>query len=303
MRRLLVLIFLLIPSLCFGGGIPGPSEPTYEAIQLQDENGTGYGVKHIGNKPRVSSMPYLYDIAEGNVSGHAVFMKLGYNADVGATSEIISSQGGAYVFPAAEQHMHLVSSSVEDDILTAGAVAGTGIHEVIVYYLDDGFVEKSEVVTLNGQTAVETTAADIYRVNFVNAETVGTGGKAAGNISVKNHDETITYGYVPIGHNRMRQAVYTVPVAKALYVVQMNYSTVTAAGKAATITLEANYDEIVGHVLTNFFMPFAEVTGESGSDSIEFKMPLYFPAGVDIVVVGAANASTIVNVGIRSWIE
>ena len=274
-----------------------------ELSMMVDENGSYYGVKHVGNKIRVSSMPYLYDIAEGNVPGHTPFLKLGYNGDVGASVEIISSQGGAYVPPAAEQHMHLISDSVEDDILTGAAALGTGIHKVTVYYLTDDFVEKSEVVTLNGTTAVETTATDIYRINYVNAEVVGSGGKAAGNISVKNHDETVTYAYIPANHNRMRQAFYTVPTGKNLYLVQMNYSSVTAAGKACTITLEATYDEIHYHILSGFFMPFAEITGESNAAAIEFKIPLHFPAGVDIRVVGVANASTIVNVGLRGWLE
>ena len=279
------------------------ANPIPTAAKLVDESGTAYGVKHIGNKPRVSAMPYLYDIAEGNVSDHVPFLKLGYNADVGVTAEIISAQGGAYVFPAAEQHMHLVSDSVEDDILTGGAVAGTGIHKVTVYYLDDTFAEKTEIVTLNGTTAVETTATDIYRINYVNAEEVGTGKKAAGNISIKNHAETVTYGYIPAGHNRMRQMVYTVPYGKTLYVTQMHNSTVTAAGKACTITLEATYDELHNHILSGFFMPFAEITGESGAQPIDFHCPLRFPAGVDVKVIGFANASTIANVALRGWIE
>lgn len=45
--------------------------------KLYDENGVAYGVKHINNKPRVSSMPYLYDIAEGNVAYHVRFSKIG----------------------------------------------------------------------------------------------------------------------------------------------------------------------------------------------------------------------------------
>ncbi len=39
-----------------------------EGIRFQDETGTAYGIKHVNNKPRVSSMPYLFDIAEGIVS-------------------------------------------------------------------------------------------------------------------------------------------------------------------------------------------------------------------------------------------
>lgn len=54
---------------------------------LVDENGLPYGVKHVNNKPRVSSVDYLYDIAEGNVSDHDPWTKIGYNDNIGLTQE------------------------------------------------------------------------------------------------------------------------------------------------------------------------------------------------------------------------
>ena len=45
------------------------------AVQLIDETGTAYGVTHIQNKIRTSSMPYLYDIAESNLSGPKIISK------------------------------------------------------------------------------------------------------------------------------------------------------------------------------------------------------------------------------------
>ncbi len=49
----------------------------FASVKLKDENGVPYGVRHIDNKPRISSMPYLYDIAEGNVPNHEPWSKLG----------------------------------------------------------------------------------------------------------------------------------------------------------------------------------------------------------------------------------
>jgi hypothetical protein len=47
-------------------------------VQFIDENGSPYGIKQINNKPRFSSMPYLYDIVGGNITNHTPFSKLGY---------------------------------------------------------------------------------------------------------------------------------------------------------------------------------------------------------------------------------
>jgi hypothetical protein len=84
------------------------------ATQFIDEAGTPYGIKHVQNKPRVSAMPYLYDIAEGNVTGHTTWSKIGFNPAL-TTEEDIWSAGGLYVFPTGATAMAVVSSSATDD--------------------------------------------------------------------------------------------------------------------------------------------------------------------------------------------
>lgn len=89
---------------------------------LKDENGLAYGVKHINNKPRVSSMPYLYDIAEGNVPYHVLFSKIGYAPAVTANvnTDIWSYQATqpVYLFPTVAMGMEVLSSDNTQDIGT-----------------------------------------------------------------------------------------------------------------------------------------------------------------------------------------
>jgi hypothetical protein len=92
------------------------------AVRLRDENSAAFGVKHIGNKMRTSSVPYLYDIAEGNVPDHEVLRVIGYNEDVDAAIEMLWHAGGAYVFPTGEMGMEVVSSEAQD----AAVVIRTG---------------------------------------------------------------------------------------------------------------------------------------------------------------------------------
>jgi len=99
----------------------------FGAVNLKDENGTPYGVKHIGNKPRVVSTPYLYSIAEGDVTDHKGIRILGYNGDVDAAYEDLWDAGGSYVVPAAAQQMEVYSSSDED----AGVVIKSGTSDSI----------------------------------------------------------------------------------------------------------------------------------------------------------------------------
>ena len=70
-----------------------------EGVKLQDESGVAYGVKQVNNKPRVSSMPYLYDIAEGNVPDHTPFQRFGFNDTLSTSEETIWSHSSQYVWP------------------------------------------------------------------------------------------------------------------------------------------------------------------------------------------------------------
>lgn len=92
------------------------------SMYLRDEVGAAYGVKHVSNKPRVSSMPYLYDIAEGNVSGHANWTKIGYTPTMTTAVSDLWSLAGAYVFPPSAMQMEVVSSNAAD----AGVVGFSG---------------------------------------------------------------------------------------------------------------------------------------------------------------------------------
>ena len=88
----------------------------FTSVKLKDENGAAYGVKHVDYKPRVSSMPYLYDIAKGNVTGHSVWSKIGFNPEIGITEEDIWSAGGLYSFPTTAIQMEIVGSENNEDI-------------------------------------------------------------------------------------------------------------------------------------------------------------------------------------------
>jgi hypothetical protein len=67
-------------------------------------------------------MPYLFDIAEGNVENHEAWTKIGYNADCGGAWEDLWQVGGVYVHPTAAMQLEAVSSSASD----AGSVNFSG---------------------------------------------------------------------------------------------------------------------------------------------------------------------------------
>ena len=153
------------------------TDAVYSNVQFLDENGVPYGVKQIDNKPRVSSMPYLFDIAEGNVPNHEVLRLDGLNEDVDAAWETLWEVGGMYVPPAVPQQMEVRSSNVADAGVVIKSGTSDSITEVItngahIYTLTDAGVDftaatavaAGDCLLLDGDSVpaiVETVAANV----------------------------------------------------------------------------------------------------------------------------------------------
>jgi hypothetical protein len=275
------------------------------SVWLVDNLGAVQGVKFINGKPRVSAMPYLYDVAEGNVSDHSLFDKYALNDDVDKLSEEdIWCVGGLYSWPSGATLMDVVSSSAEDDPVKADTNAGSGIHSVRVYYLDTAFAEKTADVTLNGTAAVQIAATDIFRINRIRPLTVGVGLKAAGNIDIKARAPgTAIYSRIATGYTKGRQLVYTVPASKALYLVLFSGSvggtTVTKYGK---FTLRSTYDNVTAE--RHAWMTAYAERGTIDTFDLRFDGPLKFPAGSDIIVSGyTLDDNCFMTASLRGWLE
>lgn len=94
------------------------------------------------------------------------------------------------------ESMTIVSTSADD------ASAGTGIRTVFVHYLDNAWAEASETVTLNGLTPVNLIATNIKFIQSIHAASVGSGGVAAGDITIyKTGDATTVYDLIKAGGN------------------------------------------------------------------------------------------------------
>jgi hypothetical protein len=196
--------------------------------------------------------------------------------------------------------MAIVSSDNNDG--KTGGAACTGVRTVTLYYLDDEFTEKTEDITLDGTTSVNTTATDIYRVNNLRVKTCGTNGSAVGNITLATGG--VTYGYIALGHTRQRQCVYTVPKNKTLYVTSLAFAVGgTTKEKAALFTTLANYDDKAGAKKT-FLMPYTEVIIEDDAYYRPLEVPIKLGAGVDLKVrVRGLVADCICTCTLRGWLE
>jgi hypothetical protein len=271
-------------------------------VKFLDQYGEEYGIKHIGNKPRVSAMPYTYDIAEGNVPDHDGFRALGENPGAGATEEDLWEKGAGYVFPSAGMGMEVISTGANngDD-----ASAGTGIQTVEIHYLDDTWAEQYETVTMNGGTAVPTDATNILRINGFHAATVGSGGVCAGatGIDLRHLSDTPVYSHIAYNGNEALQSIWTVPISKTGYLTDWHIGAAsTTASRWARFLLRAtvNNGEFTAGVF--HFQDIALVL--EGSDKFHFTVPLRLPAKTDIKISVLGSGAGIVCVGaFAGWYE
>ena len=244
----------------------------------------------------------LAAIGAGAVSGKTPFYIYGKNSDVDNALETVWAAGGNYVFPTTPIQMQVVSSSANDD----GAPAGTGVQIVDIHYLDTNYAEQYTTVILNGTTAVNTTPTNILRVNAFYTATVGTGGVAAGNISLQSVGGATTYAYIPAGENNSPQAVYTVPANKTAYVTWWDVSSGVDTGNHYTqfsfvcdVTMEGtrNAGVMIEHDMLGCL---------NGSAHAEANLPFGIPEKSDIIIKAksdAAAANAITTTHFHGWLQ
>jgi hypothetical protein len=278
-------------------------------MEFLGTDGVVRAFKVADGKQRVSSNPYTYDIAEGNVDNHSAWSKIGFHAAI-STNELdmmpwaaaAAGAGWTYTLPTTELTMTIVSDSAEDDTVKADTSAGSGAWTVTVYYLNGSFAEKSKTVTMNGTGAV-TIATDMYRVQNARVATAGTALRAVGNLTIASAGQT--YGYISATKTRMRQCVWTVPAGKTLFVNHIAFSCAQqAASKYVRFTTRANYDNKSGAVLQRgLYMPYNEIALNNTAYSRPLDPPTRLPETVDLKISAIADAAAVGTCTMSGWVE
>jgi len=180
--------------------------------------------------------PFNLQVARGQIAYHESIYKFGNNPEVADSIETIWPQGGLYSYLSAATVLTVSSGSTDD------TSAGTGARTVELFGLDGDYNEISEVVTLNGQTAVNTTQSYL-RINRMIVRSAGSGGANAGIIYAGTG--TVTTGvpaniYATIngdGSNQTLMALWTVPAGYTAYLMQYDVSNGTTSNTPAVCKL------------------------------------------------------------------
>lgn len=268
--------------------IPGTTNAV--AAKFIDESGSVYGIKHVDNKPRISSMPYLYDIAEGNVADHSASRLFGINPSVGATWETVHSPSTLRTYLASAERLQVASTDVDDD----GAPVGNGARTITITGLDSSYDVLTEVVTMNGQTNVLTDAS-FLRVNSVAVTTAGSTGYNEGTITISNNGDSLVLEQIDIQENASMAAAYTVPNGYTFYAAQAMATEASSKGSEFGFWVRA------------FGGLWAQKRGIVLLDSsivVPIPLPMKIPQKADVEIRAKAfQAGAHVTAGFDGWIE
>ena len=174
--------------------------------------------------------PFELQVARGQITGHRSVTVFGYNPDVDQTRVTVWPHTG--IIPITETPLQLkVSSSSADD-----TAAGTGARTVYVAGLDGNHNEISEIVTLNGQTAVLTTQSFLH-INNAYVATAGSSLSAEGDIyfgdgTVTDGVPATVYDLIKFDYNQRITGSYTIPAGYTGYVSQGLFSAGQPGGSA-----------------------------------------------------------------------
>ena len=243
-----------------------------------------------------TSEPFGLQVSRGHVGYHYPQFKFGFNPDIDNSLETIWAEGGLYSYLSAASVLKVSSSS------TADTSAGTGARTVEIFGLDADYAEISETITLNGQTAVDTTNSYL-RVNRAIVRSAGTGGENAGIIyagtgTVTNGVPANKYLSIAAGDNQTLMALWTVPAGHTAY---LHGSHVTAActtsNKLLTATIVARPDGEVFQVKDKF-----GIQVDGGDIHQYYHFPLKFTEKTDIEVRAIADSGS-ANVEVSAGLD
>ena len=232
--------------------------------------------------------PFELQVARGQISWHRSVTIFGYNSDVDTSLETVWPYGGLLPYPSNALQLSVSSDNAND------TSAGTGARTVYLEGLDADHNTISEVVTLNGQTAVTTTKSYLH-INNCYVLTAGSGNSAAGTIYFGTGVVTAgvpatVYDVIQFDYNARVTGSYTVPSGYTAYVSQGLFSSGQSSGSGP----------VTGRLMTrgtnNIRLTAAVTTVNNGAADYSFEYPIVIPekTTIEAQAVGAAtnNACT-----------
>ena len=261
------------------------------------ENDATINEADMMNGDGIHTHNYYISVTRGLISGASAFVSHGERTSSGAETEYPIWPDGEFSIPAdAGVQMSFVSTSAND------TSDGTGVRQVSVHYLDANLAEQNETITLNGLTTVLSVATNIRFINDLHAESVGSGLKAAGNITASNGG--ITYAQLSTNFTRQSSSFKMIPVGKVLHLTNFVYGSISGAGNGKSI-IKLVSNQLNGSQYRNPLILFPYISNGFQNSCVSIKRDTFptFSAGAVIGVVHTSDKAVTVTSTLSGWLE
>lgn len=240
-----------------------------------------------GPTPQVVTDLYLAS-AQGLMPNITSGLNFGYVPAAAAAGTRILATTYAPAAPGVGAQRSMSSSSAAD------AAAGTGARTVLITYLTAAFVVKTETVTLNGVTAVNTANTDIAYIESMVVVTTGSGHVNAGAITLFNAvaGGGGTLGQIAAGDSQTNWAHHYVPAGKTCLLTKATFGGTLAAGRG--VVNRTGDPSQVNFPVLPFGGQYPHIAGDS--KDIDFQRPLVVPGPDYIFLSEIPNSAVVGNV-------
>lgn len=150
--------------------------------------------------------------------------------------------------------IQVISSSANDN----GSPAGTGAQTVKVVYINTSYaIVETGDITLNGTTAVTVVASGMLEPLWFEVTSVGSGGVAAGNITLRT-SAPVSLSQIKAGGNKSMDAKFMIPDGYTGYIAYSDGSAIQNYQDVRIRALVNTYDRTLStvyHFQDNRFVP------------------------------------------------
>ena len=230
-------------------------------------------------------------VAQGLVPGAEIFSGFGERDVINTTAageDIWLGAATTIPTPAdAGEALFIVSDDAADDV-----DAGTGVRSVEIHYLDANGLPQAETVDMEGLTPVALDATNVRFVQRIHTATVGSGGVAAGDITIyKSGDAAAIYSMIQAGGNSSLVPHRMVPAGKRLIVYGWHATESKTKEVAFRIRTTSDDDQVV-HPGIFLFKDSMFLSNTTMDNRIAFAVPALAIIKVSgWAVVGGARGS------------
>lgn len=224
-------------------------------------------------------------ISSGAIAWATTVKKFGYFDNVTNLCSLWDI-GELYEYLDTAQKVQVASSSNTD------AIDGDGAREIAIYGLDENGIGYGEIVSLNGQTPVETEGSFI-RVFRMEVLSVGINQSADGNIQCglppfTGGEAATVLAQITGSNNQTLMAIFTIPADKVGFIHEY-YSN---SGKSGEVVIDS-----VSRVNGSVFQLDRRILLFESSFNYQNEIPFFFPPLTDIEIRAQSNVGCPVSAG------